>query len=142
MERCWIVVAHRMGCRIFSRESQTAPLVLIAEHANPLGNLKDSEINSDKAGASTDNRMRARQSYSSEEPAKIRKLRDFYRGIIAELEHAYNTQRFDTMILIAEPRLLGILRALMSEQLRRTIRDEIRKDLWIETAAQIAGRLP
>lgn len=140
METTWIVVASRDEVRIFSRVGR-AHLKLERDIGNPLGRLKNQDLESDKAGAANDNRFRGRPAYSTEESAKERALKDFYREVCDQLDHALSTQQFSSLILIAEPRLLGYLRGIVSKNVERAIAHTIAKDLSAERDSDIESRL-
>jgi protein required for attachment to host cells len=136
----WILVASREEARIFSR-SGVGPLTLVCDLGNPTGALKLQDLESDSPGRSTDNRMHARHSYSTQESSKERAIRSFYREVIDRLERGFFEHHFDNVTLIAEPKLLGIIRALVPDSLKTTIHREIAKDLSYEGDKQILARL-
>jgi protein required for attachment to host cells len=140
MKQEWILVASREEARVFGRRG-VGPLELVCDMGNIAGRLKLQDLESDAPGRSTDNRMRARHALSSEESAKDRALRDFYRDVADRLERGLYDQEYDSLTLIAEPRLLGIVRALLPEKVTRKITREIRKDLSYEEETQILARL-
>ncbi len=140
MKQEWIVVASHEEVRIFAR-SGVRPLELIREIGNPAGILRTQDLESDSPGRSTDNRMRARHAYSSQESSRDRSLKTFYREIIEFLQQGAFEHRFDSLTIIAEPRLLGILRPLLSKQLHTLVHHEISKDLSYEEPAEILARL-
>lgn len=140
MNTTWILVASREEARLFSRRGKGF-LKLERDIGNPLGRLKSHDLVSDKAGASNDNRKPGRHAYSTQESPRDRALKDFYREVIAQVEHALETQAFDNLVLIAEPRLLGLIRDLLPNQLRRRVSEEISKDLSFEKPEQLAQRL-
>ena len=78
----WIVVASRDQVRIFSQRLGPHPLELVTEIGNPSGRLRLHDIESDKPGRATDNRMHARHAYSTEEDALTRNTNDFYRQVV------------------------------------------------------------
>lgn len=140
MKQEWIVVASREEVRIFGRQG-VGPLELIRDIGNPAGLLKTQDLESDKPGRATDNRMRGRHAYTTEENARDRALRDFYRDVIDILERGMYEHTFDSITLIAEPRLLGIIRGLLPARLQQLVRQEIPKDLSYEEAPQIQARI-
>ena len=140
MEDAWILVASRDEARIFSGRGM-GPLSLICDIGNPLGRLKAQDIESDAPGRSVDNRMRARHAYSTEESMRDRSLRDFYREVLEKIERADFAHQYDTLTLIAEPRLLGIIRALLPQGVRSSVTREIAKDLSFEDDKKILARL-
>ena len=140
METTWIIVASRDEVRIFSRKGKEH-LVLEKDIGNPLGRLKEHDLVTDKQGASTDNRMRARQSYSTEESSRERALKDFYREVCDQLDRALSTHQCSKFVLVAEPRLLGYIRGILSKNCHRAIEQEIPKDLSMERDLEIEQRL-
>ncbi len=140
MPKTWILVASRDQVRLFEREG-LGRLSLRWDVGNPAGRLKNQDIESDRRGASTDNRMRAQQSYSTEEEPRDRLLRDFFRETLAAVELDFVKERVDRVVIAAEPRLLGIIRELLPNALQRALSQEIPKDLWHEQAREIEGRL-
>jgi protein required for attachment to host cells len=141
MSPIWIIVASRDEVRVFSRETPTSRLVLEIDVGNPAGRLRNGDINSDKAGASTDNRMRGRHAYSTEEEPRERLLRGFYRDFLEEVRKAHLAQRFANLVLVAEPRLLGVLRSLMPDTLREAVMRELPKDLSFAPVRSLERRL-
>ncbi len=140
MKTEWILVASREEARIFSR-SGAGPLSLVCDMGNPAGLLKLQDLESDWPGRSTDNRMRARHSYSTQESSKERSLRNFYRVVVDRIERGLFEHAFDGLTLIAEPRLLGTIRSLLPEAIIKVVDREISKDLSYEGEKQILARL-
>ena len=55
--------------------------------------------------------------------------RRFAKQVAHDLEQAQASNKFDRLIIISGPRMLGLLRASISEQLRAALTGEIAKDL-------------
>lgn len=140
MKSEWIIVASREEVRIFAREG-ISPLRLIRDIGNPEGTLRTQDLESDKPGRAIDNRMRARYPYSTQESARVRSLRNFYRDIIDLVQRGMFDHEFESITLIAEPKLLGIIRELLPTNLRHLVRQEIQKDLSYEEPDQILARI-
>jgi protein required for attachment to host cells len=141
MSTTWILVASRDEVRVFSRQGTGRALTLEIDIGNPSGRLKNSDIDSDRAGRSTDNRMHARHAYSSEVSPRDHLLHGFYTEILTTLRLAYLQQRFDDLILVAEPRLLGVIRERLPEILRPVITREVPRDLSFASPQQLASRV-
>lgn len=140
MENTWIVVASREEVRIFNRIGKGS-LQLLRDVGNPLGRLKLQDLVTDRSGSAGDNRKPGRLAYSTEESPRDRALKDFYREIGDMLEHSANTQEYDALILIAEPRLLGMLRGILPSAVKRLITEEIHKDLSFADEEELIERL-
>lgn len=133
-------MASREDVRIFSREGR-GHIKLEREIGNPTGRLKLQDMVSDRSGTSSDNRMRRRLAYSTEESPRERAVKDFYREVCEQLDRSLSKHQFSELVLIAEPRLLGYLRAILSTNLSRVVLQEIPKDLSMEKDREIEGRL-
>ncbi len=140
MNEEWIVVASRVEVRIFARKGR-GDLELIREIGNPAGLLRTHDLESDTPGRATDNRMHARHAYSTQESARDRSLKTFYREITEILQRGAFEHRYDSLTIIAEPRLLGIVRALLPTNVKALVHHEISKDLSYEEPAKILSRL-
>lgn len=131
METTWILVASRDEVRIFSQIGR-GHIKLERDIGNPFGRLKNQDLESDRAGAANDNRIWGRPAYSSEESAKERALKDFYREVCDQIDHSLSLHHFNQLVLIAEPRLLGYIRAMLSKNVERAVTRTIAKDLSAE----------
>lgn len=140
MKTTWIVVASREEVRIFSREGR-GHIKLERDIGNPTARLKLQDLITDRSGAPSDNRMRRRPSYSTEESPRERAVKDFYREVCEQLDRALSKHEFADLILIAEPRLLGYLRGMLSKNLEQSVVREISKDLSAERDTDIETRL-
>lgn len=136
----WILVASRDEARIYSRRG-IGPLELVTDIGNPAGLLRTQDLESDRHGRASDNRIHARRAYSTEESARDRSIKNFYREVIEIVERAVYEHRFDSLTLIAEPRLLGIIRNLLPPNIEKLIDREISKDLSYEEPKEILARI-
>jgi protein required for attachment to host cells len=108
---------------------------------NASGTLKNIDIDSDAPGRASDNRMRARHAYSTEQESRERLLQNFYRDFLRGIDTAFSQHTFSRLVLVAEPRLLGLMRSLLSEQLSRAVQAEIPKDVPYEDSREIQARV-
>lgn len=129
MSNVWIVVAHRAGARIFSRRGRAASLELVERIEHPAGLSQDREHDSDRPGRTHDRFGAGRHALSSEASPRERSAADFARELAARLATARNQQAFQHVVLVAEPRMLGLLREALDEATRRCVSGEITRDL-------------
>ncbi len=141
METTWIVVASRDEVRVFEMLRPDEELREVLDLGNASGRLKNIDIDSDAPGRASDNRMRARHAYSSEQEPRDRQLQNFYRDFLGSIDTSLSQHRFSRLVLVAEPRLLGLMRSLLSEQLSRAVRAEIPKDITYEGTREIQARV-
>ncbi len=141
MQPTWIIVASRDEVRLFEMLRPDEALREVLDLGNVSGKLKNIDIDSDAPGRASDNRMRARHAYSTEQEPRERLLENFYRDLLRNIDTAFSQHKFSHLVLVAEPRLLGLMRSLLSEQLSRVVRAEIPKDIAYEGSREIQARV-
>jgi protein required for attachment to host cells len=129
MSKTWILVAHRSGARLFENRGPRKGLDSLRQIENPGGKLKNHEINSDKPGRSFDRRGRGRHAYATEQDPATHVAEHFAKRLAALLDEGRNEQRYNRLVLVAEPRFLGILRGSLSDATAALVSATIDKDL-------------
>ncbi|MGV6871878.1 host attachment protein [Pseudochelatococcus sp. B33] len=129
-ETTWVLIADGARARIVrdlgaSRESGERPGDLVFE----IDHKKLREIMSDKPGRSFSSHgpQRSAMEYSSD-PVQAQEEK-FAGTLLKELERRHASGEFDRLAIIAEPRLLGVIRRILPSTLRGTIVKEVAKDL-------------
>jgi protein required for attachment to host cells len=123
----WIIVGHRAGARIVEHSRSGLKLVSETEHA--AGRLKDAEMKSDRPGRTTSSTGTARSAYSPNETAHDHAAQTFASELAQTLKAARNDHRVDRLVLVAEPRFLGMLRGALDGPTAALVHDEVHKDL-------------
>lgn len=132
--RTWILVADGARARIvrFGPEGEhLEDLAFEADHKQ----LK--EIMADKPGrsfASVGAKRSAVEYHSDPVRAQAEKFAEL---LVARLEHARLSHEFDRLAIVAEPRMLGVIRSHMPHQLGATVIAEVHKDLTKLPAHQL-----
>lgn len=129
MRKTWVLVAHRSGARLFENRGPGKGLELVQDLEHPAGKLKNHEIDSDKHGRSFDRRGAGRHAYTTEQDPTTHIAAQFARELAALLEDGRNQQRYEQLVLVAEPRFLGRLRAALSAQTAARVSATLDKDL-------------
>lgn len=129
MSKTWILVAHRSGARLFENRGPRKGLDSLRQIENPAGKLKNHEINSDKPGRSFDRGGRGRHAYATEQDPTTHVAEHFAKQLAALLDEGRNEQRYNRLVLVAEPRFLGILRGSLSDATAALVSATIDKDL-------------
>lgn len=135
--RIRIVVADQSEARFYDSLGFLRPLKLAGTLRNPRARLHVRDIEADRPGrtisrsVSSGGRHRggARHAYGSERGAKRQALSAFARRIAADLEQAQRAGRFERLVLLAGPTLLGSLRAALSSELLGRIALTLTKDV-------------
>jgi len=122
----WVLIADGARARIVrhAQEGIEAEDLLFEFDHKQLG-----EIMSDRPGRSfaSEGTRRSAIEYRSE-PEKEQEAR-FAEALLAELERRLHAHEFDRLAIVAEPRMLGMLRKGISPALRRSVVTEVPKDL-------------
>ncbi|HEU5337771.1 MAG TPA: host attachment protein [Sulfuricaulis sp.] len=129
MNNIWILVAHRGGARVFENKGPGKGLNLLHDIPHPEGRLKNKDIGSDKPGRSFDSRGQGRHSLSSEQEPTAHLAEQFAKQLSSLLEDGRNQQRYRKLVLVAEPRFLGNLRAVLSAPTAALVSGVVGKDL-------------
>ncbi len=128
MPKTWFVVASRAGARILERKGRLAELSLVETLQNEAGRLKSSEIDTDRAGRSFDAVGHGRHPMEREESPHDRAAANFARELAERVLAGRNTHRFDQLVLVAEPRFLGLLRAALDHVSAGLVIESVGKD--------------
>ena len=123
----WYVVASRTGAVIYA-SGTNRKFQFLERITNPRGHLTETELDSDRPGrgfssASSGQIRHAldRRSHRHEEQA-----RRFARLLGKTLERAHREARFGSLVLVAEPHFLGLLREGLTPAVQRAVSHEIR----------------
>lgn len=125
----WILVAHRAGARLFENDGPGKGLRRIEEIAHPAGRLENRQIGSDKPGRSFDSHGTGRHALGKEQDPAETLAREFARELTARLEHGRVRNAYARLVLVAEPRFLGMLRSALSPQTQALVGATLDKDL-------------
>lgn len=125
----WILVAHRGGARLFENKGPGKGLSLLHDIPHPEGRLKNKDIGADKPGRSIDSHGPGRHSLSSEQEPTAHVTEQFAKQLSAMLDNGRNQQQYGKLVLVAEPRFLGSLRAALSIPTAALVTATVGKDL-------------
>jgi protein required for attachment to host cells len=139
----WILVAQRAGAKIFQSNASGAKLHLIQDIKHPTGRLKDGELVSAKAGSlfSPAAGNAARSATDSENTPHDHDAQMFANELAQIIEKGRVLNSFDQLILVAEPRFMGRLRAALSRSADHKLVSIIEKDLAHLTEFELAQKL-
>ena len=141
MSTLWFVVAHRAGARIFEQQGREEPM-LKEEIFHPAGRLKTAELDSDRPGVSYESVRPGVHALANEEWAHDKSAREFAHTLAGRLDKARTQQHLHGIVLVAEPKFLGLLRQALSRESEKLVRGTVAKDLAAEPTAALSARLP
>ncbi|NJO37632.1 MAG: host attachment protein [Rhizobiales bacterium] len=125
----WILIADDGSAHVVSsagKESALLPVDDLRLQGHP---LRDRELGADRPGRSFDRTGEQRHSMQPRSDPHLVEEERFAREIVAALDQAARRQRFDRLVLVAPPKLMGTLRGLLSQKLADKIVGELTKDL-------------
>jgi protein required for attachment to host cells len=125
----WILVAHRGGARLFENKGPGKGLNLLHDIPHPAGRLKNKDIGADKPGRSIDSHGPGRHSLSSEQEPTAHVTEQFAKQLSTMLDNGRHQQLYGKLVLVAEPRFLGSLRAALSTPTAALVTATVGKDL-------------
>ena len=138
----WVLVADGARARIFSWTGVKGPLEELEDYANPEARLKDSELDSDRAGVTFASRGhqsgRRMQAPTVSETA----LDEFARQLATALKQGLDSDACERLVLVAPPSFLGRLRSSLDHRTGAAVAASLDNDLSLESAETILARLP
>jgi protein required for attachment to host cells len=129
MNNTWILVAHRGGARLFENTGVGKGMNLLHDIPHPAGRLKNKDIGADKPGRSFDSRGQSRHSLGKEQDPASHVAEQFAKQLGTILDNGRSHHRYAKLVLVAEPRFLGNLRAALSHPTAALVKATVDKDL-------------
>lgn len=129
MSTTWILVAHRSGARIFEQARTHAGLRLVATIEHPAGRLREGEIKADRPGRVNDRFGAHRHGLARGESSVEHYAAEFARELAEELREARLGKRYDRLLLVAGPKLLGKVREALDRDTATLVEGSLSRDL-------------
>ncbi len=141
MKSTWILVADNTHARIFTADTPSSALEEIEGFTHTEGRLHDREMTTDLPG-----RIKSLDGsgHAFEQPTDPKKHEagNFARRITQHLEAAHNANKFEQLLLVAEPSFLGLLRNNLPEHIKKYVCFELDKNITTQSTADIRKHLP
>lgn len=141
MDRTWILVAHRGGARLFENRGPGKGLELLQTLDHPAGKLKNKDIDTDQPGRGNDRYGPGRHAYTSEHAPTTHVAEQFAKQLSTLLDDGRSAHRYGRLVLVAEPRFLGNLRAALNAQTAALVTATVDKDLGGTEARELPRHL-
>lgn len=138
MGQYWVLVADSAKARIFSREKKFSRIEEIETLVHPESRLRRQDLVSDRPGQVQESRTPGE--YANEEPTdpKVAEARLFARDMAHHLREARVAGSFQHLVLVADPRFLGLLRKSLDADTRDCVAAEVAKNLVRGSTEDIA----
>ena len=136
-----IVVADERQAAFYDLFKPSGPLEIVGGVENGAGGKRDIDLESDRPGRRFGG-MGQHHDVDGERSTLRHELTLFARAVAQRLYEDRNKREFDKLVLVAPPRMLGMLRQVMPNTCKETIASEIAKDLLHRGSDAIIGAIP
>lgn len=140
--KSWVVIANRTEAKFYIHLDQSSSdLKFVTKIENPRGRLKAQDIDADKPGFLTSLLTYGPRLVKRQSPTQ-RVAEEFAKEVAEFMDKCRSQQMFDSLILVAPPTFLGVLRLKLSSPLKKMVKREIAKDIHPNTSeAELKRRL-
>ncbi len=135
----WVIVCDGAFCRILQHRDgseQLEPVATIEGDHRP-----NKEINTDDAGRTFDSCGTGRHRYEPKHSPHEMLKHHFVTQIITEVEEKYREKKFNGIVFVSPPHILGIIRDKIPKSLENLVKGEVNKDLTHSCVSQIFAEL-
>ena len=147
-----VVVADERQANFFDASKYGAPLALRASLENPTGGKKDIDLETDRPGRRFGGASGVRHGSGSqqahhhgvngERSTEQHELTLFAKEVAQKIDGDRLKQEFDRLVIIAGPKMLGLLRQSLPTPSHSLLAAEVSKDLTHQSQAAILKALP
>jgi protein required for attachment to host cells len=129
MSKFRILVADQAEAIFYDSSSLETRPKEVARISDPEAHLHDRDFSSDRPGRSYESVGGARHAIEREDDPRQRQAVRFARRVARRLDEARRKDEFDSLVVVAGPPFLGIMRQELPKLTRARVVHEIRKDL-------------
>lgn len=134
----WVVVASADRAEFYSRQKRYSQLEPVQRLEEPGARSKEQELASDMAGRAFDSGGQGRHAMEPNHTGKEHLRETFVRRIAEALDSARSADRFQHLVIVAAPAVLGELRAQLSSATQKRVTVEIDKHMTGQEPAAVA----
>lgn len=142
MKYAWIVVADSARARILTATSALSPLESMRDMVSPESRLHERDLVSDRPGRSFDSSGKGRHAIGFENSAKQQVAVRFAAEVSEILEKGRINNDYGRLVIIADPRFLGLLDKSLTPGVKKLVSKKISKDLSKMSEQEIRAALP
>ncbi len=141
MNTIWILVASQAEAQIYSANRLPGGLTLVRTLSHAEGAAHARDLTSDGPGRVHDRMGSARHSMEPDTGVKEEERRRFVKEIVDQLETARLNGKFNQLVLLAAPAVLGVIRKAVAGDLKKAVIKEISKDVIGQDLDKIQAQL-
>ena len=125
----WVLITDTNSARIYQRSGSRSKLERVKEFSHPENRLKDSEFCSDRLGRYKGNDV-GHGAFSPDSDPKEVKIDQFAAELADSLNQGRNNNAFEALIVVAPPRMNGLLFKHLNKHVVDLVEHRIEKD-WV-----------
>ena len=129
MTTTWILSANRSSASLFESDWPGKSMRRLQDIPHPQGRMQNQDIDTDKPGRVFDSFGEGRHSTSPKQEPTEHIAQQFALDLAEMLNKGRLTNAYDKLVLIAEPKFLGILRAALDKNTKSLIIQTVNKEL-------------
>ncbi len=128
MKTTWILAANRSGAKVY-QHTTPGSLALVRAIDNPDGRLLDRELVSDREGRTFESNSPRRSAADPQVDPARHEAMTFARSLAAVLDAGRVAHSFEQLVLMAEPRFMGLLRDALDRRTAATVVGSVTSEL-------------
>ena len=129
MTTTWILIANRSSASLFESDWPGKSMRRVQDIAHPKGRMQNKDIDADKPGRSFDSSGKGRHAMSTEQEPTEHIAQQFALDLAELLNKGRVTHAYDKLVLMAEPKFLGVLRAALDKNTAALVVQTVNKEL-------------
>lgn len=129
MKTTWVIVANQVEAQIYVSRGLPWDIDLIKTLVHEEGAAYARDLVSDAPGRSHDRMGSGRHAMEPSTGVKEESLRKFVKEVTGFIETAHFEHKFDNLVILSAPAVLGVIRKNMGNGLTNTVIKEIPKDV-------------
>ena len=137
----WVLVVNQAEAQIYSTNRIPGKLILVGKLTHPEGAAHARDLVSDAPGRVHDRTGPARHSMEPDTGVKEEERRRFVKDLVERLKTAHSQGKFDQLVLLAAPAVLGVIRKTLNGGLAKAVVKEIPKDVIGQGVDRIQAQL-
>jgi protein required for attachment to host cells len=137
-----VVVADEREADFFDLAGVTTPLEPRGVLTNEFAGLEDRDLETDKPGRGFNRGAPGRHAMDGERSTKQHEIEQFAREVARTLDEARVRREFERLVIVAGPKMLGLIRESLPPPCRSVVAAEVVKDLVHQESEAIREAVP
>ena len=129
MTTTWILSANRSNASLFESDWPGSSIRRLQDIPHPQGRMQNKDIDTDKPGRVFDSFGNGRHSTSPKQEPTEHIAQQFALDLAEILNKGRLTHAYNNLVLIAEPKFLGVLRAALDKNTESLVTQTVNKEL-------------